>query len=124
MNTVQVLVLDGDLPDLNSYINAERSNKYAAAQIKQDATYYVALEAKRQLKVIKSYPVWFSFEYSMKNMRKDKDNIDFTKKFIFDGLVMAGIMRNDGWKEIANWDVSFVVGYPRTTVTLREGQVI
>lgn len=36
----------------------------------------------------------------MKNAKADPDNIAFNKKFILDGLKDAGIIRNDGFKEI------------------------
>jgi len=40
------LVIPGELTDLNTYINAERSNRYAGAKIKREMTDYVAWIAK------------------------------------------------------------------------------
>ena len=49
------LTIPGELVDLNTYINAERSNRYAGAKIKQEMTDYITLLAK-QLK-IKNRPI-------------------------------------------------------------------
>jgi len=41
------LIVQGELVDLNSYIAAERSNRYAGAKIKREMTDYITLLAKR-----------------------------------------------------------------------------
>lgn len=90
-----------ELPDLNTYINAERSNRYAAAKIKKEATHLVAWEAKRQLgKKIDINKITFIWNH--KNRRKDMDNAEFSQKFIWDGLVEAGIIDNDNWPNRPN----------------------
>lgn len=48
-------------------------------------------------------PVWFDIRYLEKNRRRDPDNFAAAKKFIFDGLVKARVIRDDGWDEIAGW---------------------
>lgn len=94
----QTLVIQGELTDLNTYVRIERSNKYAAAQIKEDETYRVANECVvsklRKMQKIKHMTIyWFA-----KDERKDTDNIEFAKKFIMDGLVACGILPGDGRK--------------------------
>jgi len=97
--------IQGELPDLNTYINAERSNRYAGASLKKKATDKVVLAIKDKNTVDRHKFDYVSLEisYFCKDKRKDKDNIAFAKKFIFDGLQKAGIIENDGWKNVFNW---------------------
>jgi len=44
----------------------------------------------------------YSFEWIEPNKRRDPDNIIGGMKFIFDGLQMAGIISNDGWKDVGD----------------------
>lgn len=86
-----------ELVDLNTYINAERQNRYIAAKIKNQQTNLVATLAKQQLKPMEKINK-ITFIWRHKNKRKDPDNVMFTCKFVFDGLVTAGIFNTDGWK--------------------------
>ena len=40
------LTIPGELVDLNTYINAERSSRYAGAKIKAEMTDYITMLAK------------------------------------------------------------------------------
>lgn len=88
------------LCDLNSYIDAERTNRYAAAKIKKEMTTLVAYEVKRgnypPIKKLNSIEYLFVHN----NKRKDHDNVDFARKFIHDGMVKAGLLKNDGWRQM------------------------
>jgi Holliday junction resolvase RusA-like endonuclease len=114
------LTIPVELTDLNTYINAERGNRYKAADIKSTMTYICTLYAK-QLKPIEKR-VKLIITWYCKNQKKDPDNISFAKKYILDGLVKAGILQNDGWKQIAGFEDYFVVDMhkPRVEVELRE----
>ena len=57
------------------------------------------------------------------NRRRDKDNIDAGKKFIFDALVKAGIIKNDGWGEITGWHSSFTVNKQSPGVIFSVSQI-
>lgn len=46
-------------------------------------------------------PYCFQFDWYCENKRKDPDNISAGQKFIFDGLVRACVLPNDGWREVA-----------------------
>lgn len=86
-----------ELTDLNTYINKERSNRYLAAKLKKQQTRLVAWEARRQIgKKIKINKITFIWKH--KNRRRDMDNVEFSQKFIWDGLVEAGVIENDNWK--------------------------
>lgn len=52
---------------------------------------------------------FFVFRWTVKDRRKDKDNIAFAKKFILDGLVEAGILPNDGWEYVGGWIDEFYI---------------
>lgn len=96
----QVFRIKGELTDLNTYIRAERSNKYKAAKIKEEETMRVALEAKASGLKRVDKPVAIIIRWETKNKKKDKDNIAFAKKFILDGLVKAGVLKDDGWEQV------------------------
>lgn len=96
--------IPGELTDLNTYIQAERSNRYVAAKIKRHDTSYVAWQAKvAKVPQITDYPVIISFVWYTKDARKDCDNIAFARKFILDGLVEAGVLTGDGRKFVAGF---------------------
>lgn len=105
---IQSLVIDYIPTDLNTYINIERSNKFAAAKIKSKETETIAWMAKSQLKPIKS-KIYLSFIWYLKNKKKDPDNIAFAKKFILDGLKIAGIIENDGLNQIKGFKDDFTI---------------
>ena len=76
------LIVPGELVDLNSYIAAERSNRYAGAKIKREMTDYITLLAKR-LKIENRplrAPVLITYHWYCKDKRKDKDNIALWNK--------------------------------------------
>ena len=94
------LTIHGDLVDLNTYINKERGNRYAAAAIKEEETRRVYWECKSQKIGHIKNPVFIAFTWFCKNKKKDKDNISsMGKKYILDGLDKAGVLINDGWDQ-------------------------
>lgn len=110
--------IPGELPDLNTYINAERSNRYMAAKIKKESTQAVWWIAKRLQPIttkVKAIFTWITADE-----RKDPDNVAFAKKFILDGLVQAGVLKNDGRKQIEGLEDRFGVDKqnPRVEVEL------
>jgi len=111
--------IPGTLPSLNEYIRAERGSKYAAAKIKKDATELVAWSAKG-LAPIEKYPVTVHCHWVVKNRRKDLDGVRHSIKYVLDGLVMAGVLKNDSWRYISGLSDTFEVGEPRIEVTIKE----
>ena len=105
-------VIPHELMDLNKFINLQRSNRYAGAKAKKDQTSLCTMYIKRAmangLKVDK-YPITVKFKWVMPNRRKDKDNIAFAKKFLLDSMQDAGLIVNDGWKEIDGFEDTFEV---------------
>jgi hypothetical protein len=101
-----------ELCDLNTYMNAERRNRFLAAKIKKEETERVAWSARaaRLLSLFgDEYPVRIKYRWYSKDMRKDTDNVAFAKKFVNDGLVMAGILENDSRKFVSGFSDEFFV---------------
>lgn len=91
-----ILTIPGEMVSLNEYINAERTNRYKAAAIKKDETERVYWEARQQKLEGELGKHDFRFTWYVKDRRKDPDNCFFACKFIFDGLVKAGVIHCDG----------------------------
>lgn len=83
--------IDYDFVDWNKYINAERGNLYMANRIKQDEKEYIGWMVKEKYEG--EYPVTLTVRPYFKDRRRDLDN--FRLKGLIDGLVSAGVIRND-----------------------------
>lgn len=115
------LTIQGELPTLNEYVNAERTNKFMAAKMKKEWTEKVAWLAKAaKLKKVKEPIPELIIDWYTKNERKDADNIVFAKKFLLDGLVMAGVLPTDGRKFVTRFNEAVWVDRknPRVEVEL------
>lgn len=90
----------------------------AYSKLKKDNTDKVAWLAK---KLPKMDYIDLDITWYCKNKRKDKDNIAAGIKFILDGLVKAGVIKNDGWKEINNFSHKFKVDKdnPRVEIEIK-----
>lgn len=86
------MYIDYKFKNWNEYINIERSNKYYANKIKQEEANIIGLFAKKMQKVEK-YPVKITVIKYYKHKNNDIDNIRL--KSVLDGLVKAGILKND-----------------------------
>ena len=75
----------------NEYINAERGNIYKANHIKQSEKRIVSLFARE--KYDGHYPVTLTIRPHYQAKRRDLDN--FRIKGLLDGLVCAGVIKND-----------------------------
>lgn len=106
----RTLTIYGELTDLNAYIKALNSHYHAGNAIKRDETDRVRLSAQfEKMLPVKKYPVSMTFSWYSKNERKDIDNVAFAKKFILDGLVEAGVLENDGRKQVAGFTDRFFI---------------
>ena len=84
-------------PNWNEYINAERKNKYIANNIKQREKQIVQLITVRK-KYAGSYPVEIVLRPHFNAYRQDLDNFRYIG--LLDGLVSAGVLKNDNLKHI------------------------
>lgn len=93
-----LMIIPGRFPDLNDMIDAARKSKFDSARQKKDNTELVAWCAKKaklpKMKRVSLLITWFE-----PHMKRDPDNVQAAVKYIWDGLVTAGVLTNDGWKQ-------------------------
>lgn len=115
--------IPGTLPNLNDYIEANRKNRYAGAEMKNRCEHLIILCIKSQMRNQKvNAPVKIRLTWVEPNRSRDKDNIAFAKKFIFDAMVKAKLIPGDGWKHIEGFEDRFSVDKkkPRIEVEILE----
>ena len=116
------LIIYGELPTMNSIINNAKVHWTEYRKVKSEFDDAVAWYAEKQnVKFFEKCEL--EITYYMENRKKDPDNILSSKKFILDGLVQAGVLENDGWKQIKGFDESWEVDKknPRVEVEFKEG---
>lgn len=89
------IVIEGRMPSLNDYIRAERANRYKAAAVKKRETARVRAAALDQRAPRFDRPVTVRTTFYEPDMRRDADNVGFARKFVLDGLVAAGVIKDD-----------------------------
>lgn len=100
MKVVHKLTIPGTLPGMNEIIKANRFNRYAGGKQKREETDRISWVAKGYPRISKKVDAVITWYCT--NRKRDPDNVDAGAKFIFDGLVNAGILFNDGWKNIGD----------------------
>ena len=91
----QTLVIPGQICDLNTYIGAERTNRFKAAKIKKDEGEVVWALIKQQSLKPCPRPVQIVYKFYCKNKRKVKSNIyAYTVKVNEEYLMTAGVLKN------------------------------
>lgn len=93
-------VLRSSLPSLNDYIQAERGNWAAAAKVKKTGTLNVQLEVMSQNRQPVTQMVDVDLYWIVPDNKQDPDNVFFATKFILDGMVKAGVLPQDGRRNI------------------------
>jgi len=115
-------VIPGRMPGLNEIIGVARANRFASASQKHKWTAVCAKAAREAAIPAIARPVRVRICWFEPNVRRDPDNIEAAVKFILDGLVEAGILEDDGQKNII--DITHVVApdkaNPRVVVELEE----
>ena len=116
-----MIIIKGEMTDLNAYIKALNTHYITGNKIKQqetDRVYWDCMEQKT--KGIADYPVKIIFHWYSKDSRKDIDNVAFGKKFILDGLTRAGVLADDSRKYVAALEDRFYIDAknPRTEVQI------
>lgn len=86
-------------PTLNEYIDCERGSTIAAAAMKKKCTEQIKEQCLLQQIQPVNGKVDLLFEWHS-STRHDPDNVAFAKKFILDGLQLAGVLENDNRKFI------------------------
>lgn len=112
---------EGRWPDLNSYIDAERGHLQHAAELKRIYTQTARVQALNANVGAVETPCAVVFTWRLANRKIDPDNTAFACKFILDGLVAAGVLANDGHRQIGSLHHEFAIAPkldPGVTVTL------
>ncbi|EJW14256.1 RusA family crossover junction endodeoxyribonuclease [Paenibacillus alvei] len=114
--------IEGELPSLNEIIDAAKSHWSSYREMKETNTSIVAWTAKRLPCIERTKKIDVTIIWYCKDKRRDKDNIMAGQKFIFDGLKEAGIIENDGWKQIGDVTHRFRVDRknPRIEIEIEE----
>ena len=115
---IATITLKGEFTDLNTYIKADRTNRYVGGQIKKTETERV-WAATRSFHDLINSRVHIRFDWYIKNIKKDPDNISFAKKFILDGLVLAKVIPNDTFKYVVSFEDHFHVSPEDLKVEVR-----
>lgn len=120
--SMQKLIINGKLPNLNEYTLACRTNRYMGAKLKQQAEQVILIAIKQQKLQPVKQPVQLAYTWIEPNKRRDKDNIAFAQKFVQDALVKAGILKNDSWNYIIGFSHNFKIDKDkaRIEVTITE----
>ena len=113
------VTIPGELPDLNKIINTAKTHWSQYRAMKESNTDLVAWCAKGQEKIDRAD---FIFTWYAKDRRTDPDNLAAGQKFILDGLVKAGVLAGDGWKQVRSIYHRFEVDRerPRVEIEIRE----
>jgi len=115
------IIIPGELPDLNQIIAESKSHWGNYSSLKGANTLAVAHCARLAIK--HTYKkIDLDISWICKDRRKDKDNIMAGTKFILDGLVTAGIIKNDGWANVGEIRHKFDVDKqdPRIEIKIME----
>lgn len=114
--------IPGRLGSLNDYILKCRANPHTGNNYKHSQQGLI-IEYIRDLQRVECYPLEISFYFYEKNAKRDIDNVaGWAHKCILDALVKAGIIENDGWKQIRSIRDYFEIDRenPRIVVILKE----
>jgi hypothetical protein len=114
--------IPGPLPGLNEVLASAKGyggRGFGYAKLKRRWTQTIALHvlAAGIKHVDRAH---FEFRWVEKDQRRDPDGVAAGgRKVLFDGLVLAKVLANDGWKQVAGWTDSFEVGAkPGVEVTI------
>ena len=116
--------IKGSLAGLNEFIAANRKCWATGNKLKRKNMDMV--KAAIYEEGLKGYkcrePVGINFYWYEKNQKRDKDNISSAKKYILDAMIEAGLIRNDGWKNVEGFKDRFDIDKdePRVEVLVFE----
>ena len=115
------------MPSLNQLIDAKATGKRGKGgrrydsygPMKREWHQYIQIHARQQEFPKLEGPHDFFFEHRELNKARDPDNfVAAGHKLIFDALQEAGLMENDGWKQVASFQDQWVVDRERPGVLL------
>jgi hypothetical protein len=107
-----MLYIPGPLPSLNEVLESAKGaggsgRRYSALKRTWTETVWACAKSARLQRMPGA--VRLRFLWRERNMKRDPDNIASAKKFVLDGLVVAGVIDGDGWKVVKEWEDLFTV---------------
>lgn len=120
---MQQFRIPGRLEGLNGLIAANRSSPYRGARAKRSNTDLCAWAIRAaKLRKVERYPVTIWIRWTEPNAKRDPDNVASAKKYVLDALQEAGILVNDGAKQIRGFVDTFGIDRrnPGVTVAIYE----
>ena len=83
----------------------------------------ISVHIRKQLRGVKiEKPVFIRYDWHEPNMKREKSNVAFAKKFIEDALIKCGALKGDGWAYVTGFTDDFHIDKdaPRIEITLHE----
>ena len=119
----QSLTIAGTLPAFNDVIRESKAHFANYSKDKKRHTHKIAWLCRSQRLQPFEERSQFLFIWHAPDKRKDPDNIAFAKKYILDGFVAAGLMK-DGWSGVGGLADDFHVdrANPRILVVILPAQ--
>ena len=106
MSTTKLITIKGQLATLNEHDQANRANKFGGAKLKKEQTELVAWQVKKHPLITKPCTLTFHWYFSGKF---DFDNIRFACKYIQDGMVKAGVLKDDSQKYVLGYGGDYFI---------------
>lgn len=117
----------GEWPTTNEVIELTKQHWFKYAKKKKQLTDRAQLECLSQYRGATIYEqAGLYFDWYVKDDKKDPDNISFGSKYIIDGMVKAGVLKDDSLKVIQNGIMHFFTvdsANPRCEVTIVIGSL-
>ena len=117
-------VLPGVLPGMNEVTNANRTHWAAGAKQKRTLTEGIAWVLREQARHMTGQIglADYTFTWYERNRKRDPDNIASATKYVMDALQAAGIIANDGWRNVRSILHRFAVDKdnPRVEICIAE----
>ena len=102
MKNYHKLIVTYQLPRLNEEINNAKKSPFKYSKTKKEHTNTIHILALEQLMNVKlKKGASFIIHWYMKNKTQDPDNSYFANKYIFDGLVNAGVLKDDRFDDVS-----------------------
>ena len=137
MQKIHKIIIPGELPGLNEILKTAKATNYFKTptgkripdpkaytydKMKKEYTELMRLYSLRahKCKGMVDMRIWFF----SKDKRRDKDNISGGGcKMLFDGLVAAGIVPNDTWEYIGDYEIKHRVDKQRPRIEVEYWEV-
>lgn len=110
---MQSFEVPGRFPSCNEFY---RMQLHQQNRVKQECDNAVS-EAAKLARIKRVNRARFRFKWYEPNRRRDLDNVAFGKKFVFDGLVKAGVLIDDGPNHVMGFSDEFA--YDRDNPRIR-----